>query len=99
MLILEPDGNDAENIKMGSTLSDDQLAKMRFDYQITPKGMAGFVLADDSMSPNQFCEGDIRRDLHPDLRAESGLVAKGRKGVPGLAKQGIRWRTRRPASV
>ena len=33
MLILEPDGKDAENIKLGSTLSDDQLAKMRFDYQ------------------------------------------------------------------
>lgn len=33
MLILEPDGRDAENIKLGSTLSDDQLAKMRFDYQ------------------------------------------------------------------
>ena len=33
MLILEPDGKDAENIKFGSTLSDDQLANMRFDYQ------------------------------------------------------------------
>jgi type I restriction enzyme M protein len=33
MLILEPDGKDAENIKKGSTLSDDQLSKMRFDYQ------------------------------------------------------------------
>ena len=33
MLILEPDGKDAENIKLGSTLSDDQLANMRFDYQ------------------------------------------------------------------
>jgi type I restriction enzyme M protein len=33
MLILEPGGKDAENIKLGSTLSDDQLAKMRFDYQ------------------------------------------------------------------
>ena len=33
MLILEPDGKDAESIKLGSTLSDDQLAKMRFDYQ------------------------------------------------------------------
>ena len=33
MLILEPAGKDAENIKLGSTLSDDQLAKMRFDYQ------------------------------------------------------------------
>ncbi len=33
MLILEPDGKDAENIKKGSTLSDDQLANMRFDYQ------------------------------------------------------------------
>jgi type I restriction enzyme M protein len=33
MLIIEPDGKDAENIKLGSTLSDDQLANMRFDYQ------------------------------------------------------------------
>jgi len=33
MLILEPEGKDAENIKLGSTLSDDQLANMRFDYQ------------------------------------------------------------------
>ncbi len=33
MLMLEPEGKDAENIKKGSTLSDDQLAKMRFDYQ------------------------------------------------------------------
>jgi type I restriction enzyme M protein len=33
MLILEPDGKDAENIKLGSTLSDDQLAEKRFDYQ------------------------------------------------------------------
>ena len=33
MLILEPAGKDAENIKLGSTLSDDQLAQMRFDYQ------------------------------------------------------------------
>jgi type I restriction enzyme M protein len=33
MLILEPDGKDAENIKLGSTLSDDQLANIRFDYQ------------------------------------------------------------------
>ena len=30
-LILEPDGKDAENIKKGSTLSDDQLMNMRFD--------------------------------------------------------------------
>lgn len=33
MLILEPDGKDAGNIKLGSTLSDDQLSDMRFDYQ------------------------------------------------------------------
>ena len=33
MLILEPEGKDSENIKLGSTLSDDQLAQMRFDYQ------------------------------------------------------------------
>jgi type I restriction enzyme M protein len=33
MFILEPEGKDAENIKLGSTLSDDQLAQMRFDYQ------------------------------------------------------------------
>jgi type I restriction enzyme M protein len=33
MLILDPEGKDSENIKKGSTLSDDQLAKMRFDYQ------------------------------------------------------------------
>ena len=33
MLILEPEGKDAENIKLGSTLSNDQLSKMRFDLQ------------------------------------------------------------------
>ena len=33
MLILEPDSKYAENIKLGSTLSNDQLGKMRFDYQ------------------------------------------------------------------
>jgi type I restriction enzyme M protein len=33
MLILEPEGKDAENIKLGSTLSNDQLAEMRFDLQ------------------------------------------------------------------
>lgn len=33
MLILEPEGRDAENIKLGSTLSDDQLADKRFDLQ------------------------------------------------------------------
>lgn len=33
MLILEPDGKDAENIKLGSTLSNDQLSNMRFDLQ------------------------------------------------------------------
>jgi len=33
MLILEPEGKDAENIKLGSTLSQDQLSEMRFDLQ------------------------------------------------------------------
>ena len=33
MLILDPEGRDAENIKNGSTLSEDHLANMRFDYQ------------------------------------------------------------------
>jgi type I restriction enzyme M protein len=33
MLILEPEGKDAENIKLGSTLSNDQLSNMRFDLQ------------------------------------------------------------------
>jgi type I restriction enzyme M protein len=33
LFILEPDGKDAENIKLGSTLSDDQLADRKFDYQ------------------------------------------------------------------
>jgi len=33
MLILEPEGKDAENIKLGSTLSNDQLADKRFDFQ------------------------------------------------------------------
>lgn len=35
MLILEPEGRDAENIKQGSTLSNDQLGDMRYDYQFT----------------------------------------------------------------
>jgi type I restriction enzyme M protein len=33
MLILEPEGKDTENIKLGSTLSNDQLSDMRFDLQ------------------------------------------------------------------
>lgn len=33
MLILEPEGKDAENIKLGSTLSHDQLSDKRFDFQ------------------------------------------------------------------
>ncbi len=33
MLIMEPEGRDAENIKLGSTLSHDQLAHLRFDLQ------------------------------------------------------------------
>ncbi len=33
ILILESVGKDSGNIKLGITLSDDQLAKMRFDYQ------------------------------------------------------------------
>jgi type I restriction enzyme M protein len=33
MLIIEPDGKDADNIKLGSTLSNDQLADKRFDFQ------------------------------------------------------------------
>jgi type I restriction enzyme M protein len=33
LFILQPDGKDAENIKLGSTLSNDQLADRRFDYQ------------------------------------------------------------------
>jgi len=34
MLILDPDGKDAENIKQGSTLSSDAFSKMKFDYQL-----------------------------------------------------------------
>ena len=33
MLILDPSGKDAENIKHGSTLSEDQLESHRFDFQ------------------------------------------------------------------
>jgi len=33
ILILESVGKDSENIKLGITLSDDQLAKRRFDYK------------------------------------------------------------------
>jgi len=33
MLILEPEGKDAENIKLGSTLSNDPLPDKRFDFQ------------------------------------------------------------------
>jgi len=33
MLILEPEGNDAENTMLGSTLSNDQLPDKRFDFQ------------------------------------------------------------------
>jgi len=34
MLILEPEGKDAENIKLGSTLSNDPLRDKRFDFQL-----------------------------------------------------------------
>ena len=34
MLILDPEGKDAENIKCGSTLSADCFSRMRFDYQL-----------------------------------------------------------------
>jgi type I restriction-modification system DNA methylase subunit len=34
MLIKSPDGKDAENIKYGSTLSNDRLPDMRFDYML-----------------------------------------------------------------
>jgi len=33
VVILEPEGEDAENIKLGSTLSNDQLPDKRFDFQ------------------------------------------------------------------
>ena len=34
MLILDPEGKDAENIKQGSTLSSDAFSRMKFDYQL-----------------------------------------------------------------
>jgi len=34
MLILDPEGKDAENIKLGSTLSADCFGRMKFDYQL-----------------------------------------------------------------
>jgi len=34
MLILDPEGKDAENIKLGSTLSADFFGRMKFDYQL-----------------------------------------------------------------
>jgi type I restriction enzyme M protein len=34
MLILDPEGKDAENIKLGSTLSADSFGRMKFDYQL-----------------------------------------------------------------
>jgi len=58
---------------LGSTLSNDQFSDKRFDFQFVnpPYGyewsrnfdavtMAGFVLANGSMSSNQSGEGDIR---------------------------------------
>jgi len=61
---------------LGSTLSNDPLADNRFDFQFVnpPYGyewskdfeavtMAGFVLANGSMSCNQSGEGDIRQKL------------------------------------
>jgi hypothetical protein len=40
-----------------------------FIHHLAPHGMAGFVLANGSMSSNQFGEGDIRR-AHPAVRPE-----------------------------
>ncbi len=34
-----------------------------FIHHLAPQGMAGFVLANSSMSSNQSDEGDIRRAL------------------------------------
>jgi len=34
-----------------------------FIHHLAPHGMAGFVLANGSMSSNQSGEGDIRRDI------------------------------------
>ena len=35
-----------------------------FLYHLAPRGMAGFVLANGSMSSNQSNEGEIRKEYH-----------------------------------
>ena len=72
MLIVDVEGKDAENIKLGSAFSNDQLANKRFDFQFVnqPYGyewskdfdgitMADLVLANGNMSSNQSCERDF----------------------------------------
>jgi type I restriction enzyme M protein len=65
LFILEPDGKDAENIKLGSTLSNDQLADLRFDYQFVNPPY-GYEWSKD--------EADVQEEA---ARGESGRFGAG----------------------
>ena len=61
MLIIEPDGKDADNIKLGSTLSNDQLADKRFDFQFVNPPYGYEWTKDKTAVEEEAALGDIGR--------------------------------------
>jgi len=54
-------------------------------HHMAPAGLAGFVLANGSMSANQSGEGEIRKNI---IKADSGTARPGRQAVPVGATNG-----------
>jgi type I restriction enzyme M protein len=61
MLIIEPDGKDADNIKLGSTLSNDQLADKRFDFQFVNPPYGYEWTKDKTAVEEEAALGDVGR--------------------------------------
>ena len=61
LFILEPDGKDADNIKLGSTLSNDQLADRRFDYQFVNPPYGYEWSKDEAAVEEEAARGDTGR--------------------------------------
>lgn len=61
LFILEPDGKDADNIKRGSTLSNDQLADRRFDYQFVNPPYGYEWSKDEAAVEEEAARGDNGR--------------------------------------
>ena len=61
LFILEPDGKDADNIKLGSTLSNDQLADRRFDYQFVNPPYGYEWSKDEAAVEEEAARGDNGR--------------------------------------